>query len=133
MHLVDLLSLQDLAAELRHTVETKTLKKIYSFLTKEEQKRLKEISSQKDLLHAARLSLGRWDGTEESLRLKLHKRGLARLGIALSGLDPQFVWYLCHQFDIGRAALIKMAIKQTADERSRAIVSETQELFRDYL
>ena len=133
MHLVDLLSLQDLAAELRHIVETKTLKKIYSFLTKEEQKRLKEISSQKDLFPTKRLSLGRWDGTEESLRLLLHKRGLARLGLALSGQDPQFVWYLIHQFDIGRAALIQLALKKATDERSESICQEIKELIRDYL
>lgn len=133
MHLVDLLSLQDLAAEIRHIVETKTLKKIYSFLTKEEQKRLKEISSQKDLFPTKRLSLGRWDGTEESLRLLLHKRGLARLGLALSGQDPQFVWYLIHQFDIGRAALIQLALKKAPDERSESICQEIKELIRDYL
>ncbi|MCC6128046.1 MAG: hypothetical protein IT584_02470 [Chlamydiae bacterium] len=133
MHLVDLLALQDLAAELRHIVETKTLKKIYSFLTKEEQKRLKEISSQKDPFLPNRLSLERWDGTEESLRLLLHKRGLSRLGLALADQDPQFVWYLCHQFDIGRAAIIKLALKQAPDRRSESICREIKELTRDYL
>lgn len=134
MHLVNLLSLQDLAAEIRQIVDTKILKKVYSFLTDEEKKRLKEISSHSEPFGFIRLSLDRWDGMEESLRLLLHKRGLARLGLALAGQDPHFVWHICHQFDIGRGSnLLKFSSKEISEEQRERLSAEIKELIRGYL
>ncbi len=134
IHLVNLLSLHDLAAELRQIVETKILKKIYSFLTEEERKRLKELSSYKEHPALARLSLERWDGQEDSLRVLLHRRGLVRLSLALSAQDPDLIWYLGHQFDIGRGtSLLTLCAKETASERSESMIREIDELMRNYL
>lgn len=134
VHLVSLLALQDLAEEIRQTVDTKTLKKIISFLTEEEKKRLKEISSQKEPLILGKLPLENWDGSEETLRTLLHRRGLARLGLALAKEDPKIVWYICRQFDTGRAAgLLKISSKEISEEQSEWIIREIKELVRDYL
>ncbi|MBS0624434.1 MAG: hypothetical protein JSS32_00090 [Verrucomicrobia bacterium] len=127
--LIDLLSLYDLAAELRQIVETKILKKIYSFLNEEEKKRLKQIASNKEPFPVARLSLERWDGSEETLRVHLHRRGLARLGLALSGQDPDLIWYICHQLDIGRGnALFKLCASEPTPGISEAMIREIDEL-----
>ncbi len=115
IRLIDILSLYDLCFELRQIVETKILKKIYSFLTEGQRNALKQISPPKEMTSFPRLGLERWDGTEESLRNMLHKRGLARLGIALSGQDADLVWTICHHLDIGRGGtLFKLCVKESA-------------------
>ena len=107
--LIDDLSMYDLAAELRQIVETKILKKIYSFLSEEKKKFLKSAMAQRETFSVPRVGLERWDGTGESLRHLLHRRGLARLAAALSGQDPDLIWHICHQLDIGRGnALFKL-------------------------
>ena len=134
IHLVNLLSLHDLALELRQIVETKILKKIYSFLTEEERKRLKEISSHKESFPLSRLPLDRWDGQEESLRLFLHRRGLARLSYALAHQDPDLIWYISHRLDIGRGShLLTLCAKEASSEPSETLVREIEELLRNYL
>jgi hypothetical protein len=126
--LANLLSLHDLAAELRQIVETKILKKIYSFLSDEEKKHLKQAATyQKET--GQRMGLDRWDGNEESLRALLHRRGLARLGAALSGQDPDFIWYICHQMDIGRGnALSKLCSKEPVPGLTDALIRQIEEI-----
>jgi len=116
IRLINLLSLYDLCAELRHIVETKTLKKIYKLLGSDERTALKTISSEMPDGHlSARMGLDRnWDGTKESLHVLLHRKGLNRLGIALSGQDPDLIWIICHHLDIGRGrALLKLTGKES--------------------
>jgi hypothetical protein len=127
--LIDLLSLHDLAAELRQIVETKILKKIYSLLSEEERKLLKSAMAHKDPFTIGRIGMERWDGSEESLRTLLHKRGLARFGAGLSGQDSDFVWYICHQLDIGRGnALHKLCAKEPIHGVTDAIIRQIEEL-----
>ena len=38
--------------------------------------------------------------------MQLHRRGMARLGRALSGQEPQFVWRVIHTLDIGRGSRV---------------------------
>lgn len=128
-HLIDLLSMHDLASELRQIVETKILKKIYSLLTEKERAVLKEAALHKDPFSVEKLGLERWDGSEEVLRNLLHKRGLARLGAALSGQDPDLIWYICHQLDIGRgSALYKLCAKEPLYGVGEVILRQIEEL-----
>lgn len=128
-HLIDLLSLYDLAAELRQIVETKILKKIYSLLTEEERNFLKNAMVHKEHFSLGKMGLDRWDGTEESLRLLLHRKGLARFGTALSGQNPHLIWYICHQLDIGRGnALFKLCMKEPIHGVSDMILRQIEEL-----
>lgn len=127
--LIEKLSLYDLAHELRQIVETKILKKIYSLLKEEEKKSLKSISAKTEPYPVARIGLDRWDGTEETFRLALHRRGIARLGAALSGQDPDLIWYLCHQLDIGRGtALHKFCAKEAVPGISEWVIRQIDEL-----
>lgn len=131
VRIIDFLSLHDLAAELRQIVETKILKKIYSFLSEEERNFLKSAMTHKESFVLPRMGLDRWDGSEESLHLLLHRRGLMRLGAALSGQDPDFIWYICHQLDIGRGnALFKLCAKEAMHGVSDAIIRQIEELLK---
>lgn len=129
IRLIDSLSIYDLASELRQIVETKILKKIYSFLSEEERKFLKIASAHKEHFVLTRTGLSAWDGTEESFRTLLHRRGLARLGAALSGQHPDFIWIICHQLDIGRGnALFKLCAKEAVHGVSDVIIRQITEL-----
>lgn len=127
--LIDLLSLHDLAEELRQIVETKMLKKIYSFLSEEEKKVLKAAGNYKEALTTGRIGLDRWDGSEESFRTLLHRRGLARFAIALSGQSADFLWHICHQLDIGRGStLYKLCAKETSLTMREIVTRQVEEL-----
>lgn len=127
--LIDFLSLHDLAAELRQIVETKILKKIYSLLSEEERKFLKNAMAYKEHFVLARMGLDRWDGSEETLRTLLHRRGLTRFGAGLSGQDPDFIWYVCHQLDIGRGnALFKQCTREPIHGVTDVIIRQIEEL-----
>jgi len=129
VRLIDFLSLHDLAEELRQIVETKILKKIYSFLSDEEKKFLKAASAHKDPFTLGRLGLERWDGSEESLRALMHRRGLARFAVALSGQNPDFLWHICHQLDIGRGnALFKLCAKESPHSMRDKVLRQIEEL-----
>ncbi len=110
--LIDYLSLYDLSRELRQIVETKILQKIYSFLTDDEKQFLKIAANQKEPYTTAQIHLDQWDGTKKSFRLTLHRIGLARLGSALSGQDPDLIWYICHQLDRGRGKALEKLCKK---------------------
>ncbi len=114
IQLIDLLSLFDLSSEIRQIVETKILKKIYSFLSEEEKHFLKMITGQREPYPAARIRIDQWDGTKASFRLMLHRIGLARLGAALSGQDTSLIWYVCHRLDSGRGKALKKLCKKEA-------------------
>ncbi len=127
--IIDFLSLYDLAADLRQIVETKILKKIYSLLSEEEKQFLKTAMAYKEHLVLARMGLDRWDGSEESFRTLLHRRGLSRLAAALSGQDPDLIWTICHQLDIGRGnALFKQCTKEPIHGVSDGIIKQIAEL-----
>lgn len=127
--LIDFLSLYDLALEIRQIVETKILKKIYSLLTEDQKKFLKSIMAQKEHPALTKLGLDRWDGNEEVFRHLLHRRGLMRLGIALSREHPDLLWYVCHILDIGRGtALSKSAQKEAKSHLAQAISQNIMEL-----
>lgn len=127
--LIDLLSLFDLSSEIRQIVETKILKKIYSFLSEDEKQFLKAIAGHKEPYPAAQIRLDKWDGTKESLRLTLHRIGLARLGSALSGQDPDLIWYVCHQLDRGRGkALEKLCTKEALPGVAEWLAEQMKEL-----
>ncbi len=114
IRLIDLLPLYDLALEIRHIVEARTMKKIYTALTKDQQHFLKQVLAHHDLTTTGRFSLERWDGTADGLHLLLHRRGLTALAIALSVQDPGLAWHIAHQLDIGRGHLLLKLIEEHA-------------------
>jgi len=127
--LIDLLAMHDVASEVRQIVETKILKKLYSFLSEAQKRILKQVAAKPEPFSLPKIGLDRWDGTEESLRHVLHRRGLGRLGIALSNQDSALIWYVCHQLDIGRGnALFKLSTKEAVTSVIEAAVRQVEEL-----
>jgi hypothetical protein len=106
LRLINFLGLFDFAFEFRQIIETKNLKRIYSFLTDELREVLGKISPPKDIKPLPGLGLARWNGTAEELLPMLHRRGLAKLGVALSPDDPDLKWILCHKLDTGRGVSV---------------------------
>ncbi len=130
--LIDLLSMHDVASEVKQIVETKILKKLYSFLSEAQKKFLKHAAAKPEPFSLPKIGLDRWDGTEESLRHVLHRRGLNRLGIALSGQESALTWYVCHQLDIGRGnALFKMSMKESVSSVIDAAARQVEELLEN--
>jgi len=129
INLIDLAAMHDLAVEIRQIVETKILKKIYSFLTEEQRRFLKLMAAKHEVGLPSKIGLDRWDGNEDTLRHLLHKKGLARLGIALSGQNPSLSWHVCHLLDIGRgSALFKLCEREGSGPAVETSVRQIEEL-----
>lgn len=121
--LIDYLSMYDLAFELKHIVDTKILKKLFSVLKKDEVEFLKKIMSQQEPFSFSRMGLERWDGNEHTLNSLLHKRGINRLAIALSIESENLIWHISHRLDIGRGSML---IKSVKKEVAPSIVDHIQ-------
>ena len=120
LHLVDLLGIYDLAAELRQIVDKATLNKIYQALTKEQVNFLHYASQQPIKWTPEKLNLNRWDGERKILLSILHKRGIARLSKALRVESKSLIWHLCHKFDMGRGEFL---MKLFAGKEDPAMIS----------
>jgi hypothetical protein len=127
--LIDFIAMHDLSVEIRQIVETKILKKIYSYLSEKQRRFLKLTAAKHEVSPPPKIGLDRWDGNEDSLRHLLHKKGLSRLGLALSGQDPSLAWYVCHLLDIGRgSALFKLCEREKNGSSVDTAVRQVEEL-----
>ncbi|MGK5594393.1 MAG: hypothetical protein ACSNEK_03430 [Parachlamydiaceae bacterium] len=120
VNLIDFFGLYDLAEEIRTIVDTKNLKHIYACLTPKKHQFLRLCLHQKERLVVPKLHLEKWDTSCSELHKKLHRRGLARLGKALSNQHHDFLWYLSHTLDRGRGQIL---IAQAATKESESINS----------
>lgn len=108
--LVDLISylgLFDLTEEVRHIVDKKDLQTVYSCLDRKQIQFVRLNLSQKTKFVPQKLDLKKWNGDCEVLENMIHKRGLYRLGKALCGSHPHFLWHLTHKLDIGRSKILE--------------------------
>jgi hypothetical protein len=129
IRLIDLLAMHDLIVEIRQIVETKILKKIYSFLSEDQRQFLKAVTARHELMSSQRTGLDRWDGSAKSLRHLLHKKGLARFSAALCGQNSSLAWYVCHRLDIGRgSALFKLCVGGIPSAAMDIAERQTEEL-----
>lgn len=111
IELIDKLAMFDLAHELKTIVGTKLLKTLYTCLSVPQQQFLRQCMHLKDKLTPVKLGLKTWTGEPKELLLKLHKRGLSRLALALSGQSEELIWLIVHTLDVGRGSLLKKLIK----------------------
>lgn len=114
VELIDFLGVYDLAAEVRNIIDKDRLKKLSPCLSPKKKQFLHMCLHQPERLAPARLDLGDWDGDCKKLNSQLHHRGIARLGKALCGQSPDFVWHLAHKLDIGRGAILQGYYKTAA-------------------
>lgn len=107
VELIDLLGIYDLAEEIRQIIDKKKLQSLYLCLSEKKQQFLRICLHHRDKLSSPKLELNNWYGDPEKLESILHKRGLHRLGKALSGQHPDFFWHLAHKLDTGRGMLLQ--------------------------
>lgn len=107
VELIDFLAIYDLAESVRNIIDKDRIKKIYQHLSPSKIQFLRACLQQKERLSAASLKLEQWDGDWGKLEKILHGRGLIRLGNALCGQHPDFVWHLTHMLDIGRGTRLQ--------------------------
>jgi|GEM_PF-2426961 len=121
---IDLLSMHDLAEEMRHIVNKKLLQPIIANLSNNQQKYLKRILHQKSKATISPLNIKELY-TNKSLFLKtLHKRGLKRLSIALSGGEFLFTQHLAHILDTGRGKILLDLYQQMEIPTSSTIMRQ---------
>lgn len=100
--LIDFLGIYDLAEEVKHVIDKKKLMQIYETLTPKKHELLRRCMHLRDRLVTKRINIERWDGDHEKLNSVLYERGIRRLGVALSGDNPDFIWHVVHILDVGR-------------------------------
>lgn len=103
----DYLGIYDLAVNVRQTVDKSKLKRIVDCLSPPKQKFLKMLLSRQDKIQMPELDLSSWQGNCGQLNKILHKRGLVRLAVALSGHSSDFIWHFTHHLDTGRGKIIQ--------------------------
>lgn len=107
VELITFLGLYDLAEEIRHIIDRRYLKAIYNCLSLKKQHFLRLCLHKKERLSVPRLGLDKWQGDCQTLERLTHHRGLVRMGKAVSGQHPDFIWHLIHRLDIGRGRLLQ--------------------------
>jgi hypothetical protein len=110
--IIDLLGIYDLAHEMRRIVATKNLKNIYKCLSPKHQQFLRQCLHAKDKVITPKLHLDQWNGEEKPLKTVLHRRGLMRLAIALSGQHTDLIWQIAHILDTGRGQNLLDQVKK---------------------
>jgi hypothetical protein len=111
--LVEMISMYDLADKIQRIVDKNRLKQIYTCLSLAQQKFLNTLLRKTNKVQLVEIDLSSWKEDPESLHNILHKRGLLRLAAAISGQHPDFLWYITHRLDTGRAAIIKKHFSET--------------------
>jgi hypothetical protein len=107
IELIYYLGIYDLAQELRQIVDKSIIRNVNNALSIKKQRFLKICMHQKEKISVAKLGLMNWKGDGSQLTRVLHRRGLLRLGGALSGQHPDFIWYIVHRLDSGRGNILE--------------------------
>jgi len=106
VELIDFLALHDLTYAIRHTVDKKNLKILYDCLTPQKLQYLRILLHKKEEIVATKIDIEKCRKDPEEFQLVLHRRGMLRLGKALCGQNPQFIWHVTHTLDTGRGTTI---------------------------
>lgn len=114
VELIDLLGIYDLTDESKTILDNKRIKAIHRCLTIPQRKFYAYCLHQREKVASTRLNLSSWNGDCAELQRKIHIRGIARLGKALSGQNPQLIWYIVHSLDTGRGHLLQKHVEKEA-------------------
>lgn len=129
VEMIDLLAMHDLAEEVKRIVDKNFLQAILVQLTPRQQRYLKTCLHQKSRLSIAPLQVRETYKDKKEFARLLHKRGLQRLSIALSGCHPDFLWHISHIFDIGRGKiLIKLTQKEDIPGSTQGAQMQVQQV-----
>ena len=110
IEVIDYLGIYDLAGEIRQVVDKNVLKHLYGSLNSMQQRFLRQCLQYKEQLMSSRLEIDDW--RTSNLSQILHRRGIVRLGKALAGQHPDFVWHIVHTLDTGRGVALEKQYSQ---------------------
>lgn len=116
--LIHLLGIEDLAREIPSIIDKKILKNVYDFLSEEEKAFAKKKVRSEDILKLPKLNIGSWEGDHKKLETILHKRGLAKLAVAIKGESKHFQWHLLHHLDTGRGKILEKGMEKKAETQT---------------
>ncbi|MBM3191293.1 MAG: hypothetical protein FJZ63_01395 [Chlamydiae bacterium] len=122
LHLVDLLSLHDLALEMRNIINSSHLMKINALLSQDQKNYLFQLRQRIEPIAFKPMGLNHWNGDESLLKKLLHERGLNRLSKALSFSHLSLLWHLSHKLDIGRASIVKTLFKELKNKKAHTLL-----------
>ncbi len=105
--LIHLLSMFDLAAELKALIDKRIFSALYELLSQEERELLDVLSKGSIEVRFQSMQLAKWDLDPGTLRTLLKQRGINRLSKALFGCDPSFLWHIKMQLDMPSAILFQ--------------------------
>lgn len=127
--LIDLISMHDLAIEIRHIIDTAKLKQIYSLLTKPQHTYLKTLSHRKEPVVFKKLGLANWKGDGDALKLILFQRGINRIAKALYAHHFSLIWYVSHYIGIEKGnALLKLCTPLDHPRAAPLLIDQVAEL-----
>lgn len=106
VELIGYLGIYDLAAEFRQTIDQKLLNESFNLLSSAQREYLKFIIRTKSHPPLQIRVLKALEGDQGKMERFLQHQGLGRLGAALKGQHPHFMWYLSRILDKGRAELL---------------------------
>lgn len=102
VELIAFLGIHDLAPEVRQIISNEKLLKLTPCLNPKQKQYLRICLHQQERLVTPPLDLDKWNGDIKTLTTKLHRRGILRLGKALSGQHEDLFWHIAHTLDTGR-------------------------------
>jgi len=106
IELVDFLGIYDLANLVRQIIDKHKLKLIYACLSSSEKQFMRTCLHSKDKITLPQLELEPWQGDPKKLKELVHRRGLLRLGKALSNEAPDLIWTVSRLLDKGRGTIL---------------------------
>jgi len=110
--IVDLLAMYDLVEEMRHIVDKRLIQAIVQHLTPAQNHYLRLLLRQKSSHKPSPLSVKELLKEGKKFPQILHKFGLQRFALALSGANDDFLWHILHTFDINRAKFLMSQIQK---------------------
>ncbi len=122
--LIELLSMRDLAVEIRQIIETAKLQKIYSLLSKAQTAYLKTLLHTKEAVTFKKMELMKWDGNKELFLALLTQRGINRLAKALYTEDESLRWYIAHRLESERGSMLLKLCSPLDHAGASSILSE---------
>ena len=126
VELIDILGIHDLAAEYHQIIDKKVIDSILRHLGPEQREYLRHALKKPQSKPEKRLPLQGMNGDGRGMDRLLHRSGLCRLGSAMIGKNPSFLWHITHTLDSGRAKILERYFTQ--EETPEAVSAYTSQV-----
>lgn len=127
VHMIDLLGIYDLAAEMKVIIDNKVISHVRSALSIDQQKFLDYVSKTAIKWYSPKIGMKQLAGDPKILCSQIHQRGLIRFAHALRRLSESTKWHIIHKLDVGRAEVVKKTLKGPLDDKAIDILTHQME------